>query len=73
MAQPFLDRRPSRQFGSPIIEGRDLARMIGIPEADLREFGVRTQLPFANCAGLLWIKERDLPAWRRAANAYRGG
>jgi hypothetical protein len=43
MAQPFLDRRPGRQFPASVIEGRDLARLINIPEAELQQLGVRAQ------------------------------
>jgi hypothetical protein len=73
MAQPFLDKRPGRQTPASAIEGSDLARILGVPEVELQQLGVRAQLPFSASAGLLWIRQNDLPQWQRAANAYRGG
>jgi hypothetical protein len=46
MAAPFLDKRPGRQDPHPIVEGRDLARLIGVPYGELQHLGARKQLPF---------------------------
>jgi len=47
MAAPFLDKRPSRQDPHPIIEGHDLARLIGVPADELQQLGARKQLPLS--------------------------
>jgi len=65
---------PGRQFPASVIEGRDLARLINLPEAKLQQLGVRAQLPFSfNPSVGIWIRRSELPQWQRAANAYRGG
>jgi hypothetical protein len=46
MAAPFLDKRPSRQDPHPIIEGRDLARLIGVPADELQQLGRVSSFPF---------------------------
>src|ERR1700746_41283 len=74
MAAPFLDRRPSREDPHPVIEGRDLARLIGVPYGELQHLAARMQLPFSFSPSVgIWIRRRDLPQWQRAAKIYTGG
>jgi hypothetical protein len=67
------DQRPSRRIPGSIIEGRDLSRLIGIPEDELVRMANQAHLPFSFSTNVgVWIRARDLPAWQTAARTYRG-
>jgi hypothetical protein len=72
MTKQWAQRPSGRTLPDSILEGRDLARTLGVQEADLQEIARLTRVPFSisRLAGM-WINKRDLPAWHQAAQRWR--
>lgn len=65
-------QRPSRSRPETIIEARELARRIKLPEDELQQLAIRQQLPFSfSTQAGLWIRAHELETWLAAANLHR--
>jgi hypothetical protein len=71
--KPMLKREaPGRWRNDRYVEGAELSRIVRLPEEELQQLALRSQLPFSfsSSAGL-WIRRDNLDQWRQAANEYR--
>jgi hypothetical protein len=59
MTMSSKDQRPGRRIAGSIIEGRDLSRLIGIPEDELVRMANQAHLPFSFSANVgVWHGRR---------------
>jgi hypothetical protein len=66
-------RKSGTKYVAGIVEAKELARHIGVPEDELQQMAARMLLPFSfsTIAGL-YVRRSELDIWEKAAAAYRG-